>query len=504
MAEILTKLVRVDLFEDRATVVRELELPSAPGRHNLEIRGLSPLVAEARLSFAERAGLTVESARVERMLVSRDTADPALAQELAAQERALSQQVAGLRAQLRRVQERRARAAAWASSAQEWAGHALLRQDDPAAWVQALRGLSEEEARAVEEEVALEAAVGRADTEHAQVAGRLAFSRQGRPTAQATLHLQVLSEAGGRLELRYTVPCALWRPVHRAALRERQVDWEVCAMAWNLTGEDWLDAPLRFSTARPGDTPAPPQLTEDRVGAQPRDRQIQAEVREEAVQVAREGQARPSEVNLGVDDGGEVRLYDAPGATRLPSDGLPVLVPLERWSAPAEPSWQATPEKDARVALRSRQLNTSRRPLLAGPVYLTRGDSAVGRGRVALVPPGEPFELGWGSHDSVRITRRQDIERSTARLTGTQTLSFKVGLRVNNLGAEPVEVQVRERLPVSELKEVTVSAPTAKTPFTGPDADGFVRWTLTLGPRERRDLLLEYSLEANSRVTLPW
>lgn len=504
-APTLTRLVRVDLFEDRATVLRALPLPAAPGRHTLRVAGVSALAREASLGFAERPGLLVESARVERRLLSRAQADPALAAELHRQKTTLESQLTALRSAQQRAQERARRAEAWADSARSWAGLALVRQDDPLGWVQALRGLSGEQSQALTEALELQRQVADLQADLRALEARLALARQGRVGLEGTLYIQLLNEAGGgELELRYTVPCALWRPVHRALLSGAQVQWEVCAMAWNSTGEDWSGAPARFSTARPGDQPSPPTLAEDLVYTQPRNKQIQVETREEVVQVAREGKARSTEEALGVDDGGEVRVYDAPTPLDLASDGRPVLVPLERFATPAQPTWQCFPEKDSRLALRTRQVNAGRRPLLAGPVLLSTPTGAVGRGRVGLVPPGEPFELGWGTHDRARITRRQDIERSTTRLIGTQHLAFTLTLKVVNLGGEPLDLRVIERVPVSELKEVRVGAPVADPPVEGPDADGFCRWSLRLGPQERRELKLSYTIEAPASVTLPW
>ena len=55
MAEILspTTLVQVELFEDRAAITRRVVLPEAPGRYELVIDGLSPLLREAGLSFPD-------------------------------------------------------------------------------------------------------------------------------------------------------------------------------------------------------------------------------------------------------------------------------------------------------------------------------------------------------------------------------------------------------------------------------------------------------------------
>ena len=49
MAESQT-IIRVELFEDRAAVTRRIHLPQAPGRHVVELTGLSPLVRQAGIA----------------------------------------------------------------------------------------------------------------------------------------------------------------------------------------------------------------------------------------------------------------------------------------------------------------------------------------------------------------------------------------------------------------------------------------------------------------------
>jgi hypothetical protein len=79
-----------------------------------------------------------------------------------------------------------------------------------------------------------------------------------------------------------------------------------------------------------------------------------------------------------------------------------------------------------------------------------------------------------------------------------------VEIRVCHLGDDPVQLEVRERIPTSELKELTVSAPRAEPALDAPvDPNGFCRWTLRLAPGETRRLTLEYTLDASSNLRLP-
>ncbi len=514
MADVQTvpsEVVKVELFEDRAAVTRRVHIPGQ-GRHVVVLAGLTPLVREQAVSFPGRGGFVVEDIGVERIRLRRTDADPEAIVAIEVEHRAAEERLRELRAAQRRAQERQKRATASLEAARGIAPRAWVKSDDAESWVDALRSLADAATESSGEHTRLAAEVRELEAEVERLAGRLATAREGTSVIEGRLRLAVLAEAGGEMLVRYVVPCAVWRPMHRAVLstvdRGAEADgvgWEVRASCWNATGEDWHDVELVCSTARPGDHANPPRLVDDRVRVQTRATEVVVEARDETVQLAREQAGRAAVEIPGVDDGGEPRTFTAQRPVTLPSDGRPVQVVLESWAAPARVRWQAFPELSSAVVLRSTQENAGTRPLLAGPVELVRNGEAVGRGEVKLVPPGEPFSLGWGSHDGLRLVRRRDHEVERAMITGTQTHSFTVTLRISHLGDAPVRLEVKERVPVSEVKEVTVNMPKAEPALTEDrDRDGFCGWTLVLEPGTTRVLELAYTVEASHKVRLPF
>lgn len=505
MAEILspTTLVQVELFEDRAAITRRVVLPEAPGRYELVIDGLSPLLREAGLSFPDaEAPVTVESVSVTRWL-EQERVGAEEEDSLRAEERALQAALVAQAMTRRRAQERADRAEARMKAGASWLNEAL----HDGASVEALLQSVQESAAACETLRLKAQAEGHKEEDTlnalAEAQRRIKAALNGRSRLRGRLCLGVLSRGPGALTIRYVVPCALWRPAHRATLLGERLVWEIGAYAWNTTGEDWLAAPLRLSTARPGERATPPSLSDDVLSAKPRGAVV-VEARDETIQLARQGDAVKRSEGLGVDDGGEVRVYDAPEPCDLRSDGRPVTLALETFTTTAQRRWVAMPERSPQLYLRTRQQNLSRRPLLAGPVRLIRDGAAVGQVPLSLVPAGEPFDLGWGGHDAVRVTRDVTREAETSRFTGAQTVKFKVTLRLSHFGAEALSLDVRERVPVSELKEVKVSGVVGAPALDELDRDGFARFGLTLQPGELRTLTLSYTVEAPGSVTLPW
>jgi uncharacterized protein (TIGR02231 family) len=526
------RVVRVELFEDRAAVTRELTLPS-PGRHRLRIGPVSPVVSERGITFPgissgeEASGVraTLEEVRVERVRTTRVDADPAEIARLQAAWREAQDEATALADAHRRATERVGRAVAAVEAAREATPRALLELEAPVAWVEAVTELAEAVAEARQDELARRSALARHQEEVSRLHSQLEAARRGRPVVRAFVVLSLLAEEAGPLQLRYVVPCAVWRPSHRASLvtdlASPRIAWELTAVCWNATGEDWTGVALECSTARPGDLAEPPELEDDPIDVQRRDREVVVEARDEQIQVARERGARAHPGSShpggphpgvfvggphpGVDDGGEPRTFRAEAPVTLPSDGRPVTVRLDRWEAEATARWLALPEQAGAAVMRTVQRNGGTRPILAGPIELVRDGMALGRGRVPLVAPGEPFPLGFGTHDGLRIRRKREQRSDRTAITGRQWRTIEVEVQVSHLGAEPCRLEVRERVPTSELKEVRVSAPTAEPALDAPmDDDGFVRWTLELAPGEQRTLKLSYTVDAAPNVQLPF
>jgi uncharacterized protein (TIGR02231 family) len=202
----------------------------------------------------------------------------------------------------------------------------------------------------------------------------------------------------------------------------------------------------------------------------------------------------------GVEDGGEPLAFTALRPVTIAGDGQPARVEVGVVRLPCTVELVAMPELAAAAHLRATATLVGERPLLAGPVRLARGASLVGRGRVAFVGQGEPFELGFGADDAVRVRRRVDDKRDTG-VTGTQKLTRTVRLYLSNLGAAAKSLTVIERYPVSELEEVQVKVTEAAN-ATLDEKDGFARFTVELAGNSTRELEFVYRIEAKSSVQL--
>ncbi len=505
----VARVHRVTLFEDRAQVSREATLSLEAGTYRWTISGVSPLAVDKSVVARTEGHLRVYETRVRREWRLDASTRPADAQRIVDEAEALLERLRAARAELNlltNAEQHKKELSALALAAVE-KSIASARRFDPA-WTEDLEAVFT---------YVKEAESARVDARHAlEQLGFELDSLVKRATSQWRIDYQLATElivdfivetAGThRVILDYMVPCALWRPMYRAALHPaaRRVDIACDAAVWQATGEDWKDVALSFSTARSSQMSSPPFLSDDVLTIEKKvEVKLQVEVREQVIATTGEGMTREADSLQGVDDGGETRLMQAGAPTTISPDGRMMRVPLFAFSSDAEIDRIARPEKSALVHVRSRQANTSAQPLLAGPVELIGESGYVGTSSIGFIAPQERFVLGWGGDESIRIRRRPTETRDVSRLTGKKTLTRKVELFLSNLSERPGSFRLEERIPVSELSEVEIILdPKLTKPQTRADENGFVHWQIELPPIGTQTVELVYQLLASSDVAL--
>ncbi|WP_437781254.1 DUF4139 domain-containing protein [Sorangium sp. So ce1097] len=538
----------VTLFEDRAEVVRAARVEVAAGAQWVAIGGVSVFVDErtvqarvAPAAGAEGAGAArVTAARVRwrahrEAALGREAIDALERERREASRRAAAAELARDRAS-RREAHLDQLLATWAQAMSEVPRDA----GEPARLASWRAGI--EALRAALDEALAASADARAARAHAEddarrAAARLREGSREQPRYEAVIEVEIHAPAPQpvEIELTYRVACAVWRPEHLARLfadaaggaagagaaqgTGGTLELTTWATAWQATGEAWENVAARFSTARPARSAEAPLLADDVLRLRRKTdlerRRVVVEARDQAIAAAGlDRGARAVDEMPGVDDGGEPLVFEAAEPVTLPSDGRPLRVEIVRRSLPAELALVLYPEAHPAAHLRAtatldggdagRGGGAGRpRPLLAGPVRIARGGSLVGRARLDFVGAGEPFELGFGVDDAVRVRRIVDEEQDTSAITGSRKIRRRVKLSISNLSSIARRVLVTERIPVSEVAEVEVALVEAIN-WTLDEKDGFLRSRVELPPKGLKTMSFSYELRAGASVVLPF
>ena len=510
----MSKPIEIDLpvravtaFEDRAELVREIDVELTGGSQVFVARGLTPLLAEGRVTASfDGSGAVIDEVRVEHRYAAEARGDQERLRTLQTEAR-VQRAVLGEAIQRRgQLQTQRGALkqsfATWTGALSRALGRGAL-EDGWAAGLDKFITALEVADQATGEARAEERAAQRA-ADIAIAAVDEAAEREVRLVADLVLRVHGETAGPQKLTVRAVVPCALWRPTHEARLSsDSALQFNTFGNVWQNTHEDWNEVSLALSTARPSAGAQLPALREDRlaiVDKSPEDKKT-VHVEHRLEEVPRGG--RDTSVP-GVYDGGTVRVFEVDGKVSIKSDAKPHRVLAHGVTTTAALQTLAMPELDPHVVQKATFTNTGHQPILAGPVTLIREGSYVGLGEIAYVGPGDEGELSFGSDDryQLKYEKKRFLER---RRVVKDRVHFAHEVRVSFTGEGAGELTVLHRMPVSELKQVRVipSELHALPPDPVPDAHGIVRTPLTVRAGEPETVRVAFYFDTSSDVSMP-
>lgn len=506
---------KVTLLEDRAVILRRARVDVKAGKNRLALWEVAPTLQDVSLRAAvEGSGGRVEDARVRRAMRVGHREKPEVAATLEAKLDQLQVRHDELVDDANRTRQR---ASVIGDMMQKAIGEipedAAWSLGDPNAWKQTFEALAQKSRGLLVEAQGMRAQIEKVREEARFTGDARAILDNPSHHLLAIVEIDLNAEAAGSVDVvvEYTVPNALWRPTHEAELRDGNLKVSSRAAVWQNTGEDWANVDLVFSTARSSLGHEPPRLSDDRLSVQKKDNRVVVEAREVAISNAGLGRggggggapAAPKGIDLpGVDDGGDIQNLKSLHKVSVPSDGRPSFVPVSTFTSPAETSLMVMAEVDDKAFLKAVASHQGKDPLLAGPVELLRQSGFVGTTRTLFVAPGEKFQLGFGPDDDVRVQRTVETKEVVDEVDKWRRRTQSITIYLSNLGGEAKQLEIVERLPVSEIEHVKVTLVSDKTSGAPVlDNDGLLRWNMELAPRGRLRLGLTWVIAFAPGVT---
>ena len=211
--------------------------------------------------------------------------------------------------------------------------------------------------------------------------------------------------------------------------------------------------------------------------------------------------------------GGFDHRYDAEAPVDVPSDGGFHGVTLLSREAPLRSTLVVVPRESEQAVRVATFTNPLRGPLLPGPADVYWGDELLVTSPVRVVPPGGTLRIGLGVDERLKVARNAHHEEETQGLLSASThLRHEVVIDIASRLAEPVEVEVRERLPVkddAEKEDLDVALGRVDPPWEdydqselGPPIRGGRRWRFTLEPGREQRLAYSFVVKIGAKHEL--
>lgn len=344
-------------------------------------------------------------------------------------------------------------------------------------------------------------------------------------TWKAVVHIDASAAGRVTVDLDYLVGNASWQPRYdvRGDADAGKVEVALSALVEQRSGEDWKDVKLTVSSARPGVGTEIPELDPfwlQRPVYYPRPSMAPSAPPPAAMSkaMAMDGPAggamsvapppppKPMEVaRAQVDTQLAATSFVVARPEDIPSDGTGRKVLLTTEKMDAHLRHIVVPRLDARAYLVGEVTNSADFPLLAGTAGVFLGSGYLGDMGLDTVPPGEKFDVAFGIDDQVTVRRRaKAIKEGAGSTVGKRsTSSWDWEVRVKNAHRGPIEVVVKEQLPISQRDDVKVS-PRPSQPAAVALDDGFLDFTLKVTAGAEATLNWGYEVEYPSDLSLRW
>jgi uncharacterized protein (TIGR02231 family) len=155
--------------------------------------------------------------------------------------------------------------------------------------------------------------------------------------------------------------------------------------------------------------------------------------------------------------------FDAEGPVDVPSNGLPHRVMMGAASAQIRPRFRCVPREGDEVYREAVLTNPFPAPLIGGPLDVFMDGALLSTSPIAPVGRGGPLTLGLGVEERLRVARNV-VPKESAKgiIGGTTAVDHLVTVEVASALGREVELEILERLPVTDDKDVKVTPLEAK------------------------------------------
>ena len=343
-----------------------------------------------------------------------------------------------------------------------------------------------------------------------------------------TVNVEAQSASALTLRVSYRVAAAGWSPYYDARLAigkakdPSKLTLERRAIITQSTDENWTNVALMLSTAQPTGTTAAPDVTEQEVGlpqvpmasaavapqsevgeligdaAAPKSRMLN-EMDQRVDELKKKDRLQISQVQATVAQAGFQANYIIPSRVSIDNSGQAKKLKITSSTQDAKLSAITAPRLDLTAYLTAEFASDAAGPQLPGSVNLYRDGVYVGQGYLPMLAPKETASLGFGVDDLVKVTRSE-----MKRLTGDEGIisSSHVDERawditVKNMHDFAIPVTVRDRVPFTAIKDVTITEMPGMTEPTSRNVDkkrGVMAWVLTMEAGSEKTVKTGYKI----------
>ncbi len=325
-----------------------------------------------------------------------------------------------------------------------------------------------------------------------------------------TIVIHLLSNSarsGVKIGFTYVSTQAGWSSQYEAKgdFNASKIDFNYFASIWQSTGEDWSDATVEISTARPfvyGNIPElspwyvdvfTPHFFKSRsIAAMDRSNAPQAMMAQAAAPVA-ENELKETEIQ----EENTSFTFVLPRKVDIISDGEPHRVSISKSTAEAKYLWFTIPKLIQNAFLKATMKNPFAFPLLSGPVSVFFDQKLVGTASIntPVLADGE-LELSLGIDEGIKIERKL-VKKYTdyaGLINKETTVNFEYAIVITNGKSKEITLDLNDQFPISRNEKIRVELKTPKGDEALVNEEGKISWKITLAPGAKKSIPVKFSV----------
>ncbi len=179
----------------------------------------------------------------------------------------------------------------------------------------------------------------------------------------------------------------------------------------------------------------------------------------------------------------------------IASVGKPKSIDMMRLSLPASYTYQTVPALDNEAFLVAGIYNWEQYDLLPGEASIYFENTYIGKSMLDVRSVKDTLNISLGRDQSIVIKREKQKDYTSNQFIGgnrIESRSFEISIR--NTKKIPVNILVKDQIPVSKNKDITVTATNLSNGKLD-DKTGIIEWSLTVKPGETQKLTLGYAVK---------
>lgn len=356
-----------------------------------------------------------------------------------------------------------------------------------------------------------------AESEKAELAARIQALKQqlaqneSQRLPQGVVHVTLNATKAQTIKakIKYFTQSASWRPSYdlQAASISTPMDIVMKASVQQYTGLDWTNVRLTLSTAAPMSNHSAPELTTWWLHQQ-QFATRSAKSSNHMLMATAVADTEADELVLGYGYGNTVedyvetttsgisQQYDIALPYTILGNGKEQIIALQNEQLKQlEYFYTIVPAKDITAYLTCNISDWARLGWMGAQAQLTFAGTYFGAVELPNSTTEEQITLSLGADPQIAV-KREKIEQQSKTTGAQQHISRLYRTTIRNNKTAPVRIMVKDQLPVSSNKQITVMPDKRNTPATSiVNETGMLTYELTLQPGEVREILIGYTIK---------